>query len=143
MDIDVKGLDQFERLEQYWDLWLRLRAPAVTTEAIAEDARLRLEDDVTAPNGAAWPAWSPAYAETRGPQHKLLYGEGDLAESILAKVQAGDYVVGSDRPYALAHQFGPKGRKEKKRPYVGLSRELKAALDDVYTSDFETGWAAF
>ena len=138
----VIGLDKFEDHGELWDLWFPARALMLVGDAIAEDARLRLEDDVTATDGSSWDPWSDDYAKTRGPQNKLLFGEGDLAESITARQQRPGYVVGSELPYALTHQFGSKDGTTVARPYVGVSGELEDALDNILPSDFDAAFAA-
>ena len=132
MDLQVTGIGQVEQFADYWDLWFQHRALGLVTEAIAEDARLRLEDDETAPDGSRWDPWSPSYALTRGAGHKLLFDSGDLADSIMAKVQGANYVVGSELDYALVHQSS--------RPYVGVSGEVEQAIDDILAADMDAGW---
>jgi phage virion morphogenesis protein len=147
MDLEVTGIDQVEQLEDFWRLWFPRRALVLTTEAIAEDAQLRLEDDETAPDGSRWEEWSDnppgrGYASTRGPDHKLLFSSGDLANSITAAVQSSRYVVGSEVPYALVHQFGSKDGRIPAREYVGVSDELELALDNILATDMDAGWEA-
>ncbi len=140
MDFEVTGIDQVEQFEDFWQLWFPARALVLTGQAIAEDARLRLEDDETAPDGSRWAPWSDNYAATRSPQHKLLFGDGDLADSIMFKVQGANYVVGSELPYALVHQFGSKDGKIVAREYVGVSDELELAIDNILAADMDAAW---
>lgn len=147
MELEVTGIDQVEQFEDFWRLWFPRRALALTTEAIAEDAQLRLEDDETAPDGSRWEPWSDnppgrGYASKRGPDHKLLFSSGDLADSITAAVQSSSYVVGSEVPYALVHQFGSKDGRIPAREYVGVSDELELALDNTLATDMDAGWEA-
>lgn len=147
MDFEVTGVDQVEQFEDFWHLWFPARALVLTGQAIAEDARLRLEDDETAPDGSRWDPWSDnppgqGYASTRGPQHKLLFGDGDLADSIMFKVQTARYVVGSELDYALVHQFGSKDGRIPARKYAGVSDEVEAAVDNILPADLDAGWQA-
>lgn len=140
MDIDIEGLLAFDIAGAYWNRWWPADALDLLGEALEEDTRLRLEDDTASPAGAEWDPWSPAYADTRGPQHKLLYSTGALARSLEFQRRGDMIEFGSPLPYALAHQSGVPSRRLPARPYVGISRELSAALDDIYTTDFERGW---
>ena len=142
---EIRGIDQVEQFEGFWQLWFPARALAITGQAIAEDARLRIEDDESDPEGSRWDPWSDnptgrGYASTRGPQHKLLFGDGDLADSIMFKVQGAAYVVGSELDYALVHQFGSKDGKISARAYVGVSDELELAIDNILASDMDAAW---
>ena len=132
MLIEFNGLEDVERLESRFDAWFPGRALVLFGDAITEDTRLRLEDDEFGPNGENWPAWSPAYAATRGPEHKLLFDTGDLSRSFEAQRRGDVLDFGSPLPYARRHQ--------KTRPYVGVGRELRAALDNIFPVDFERGW---
>ena len=142
LGLTVTGLEQFGLMEDYWRAWFPHQALVLTGEAIVEDTRLRLEDDTSGPDGKAWDAWSPGYAATRGPGDKLLYSSGDLADSIEFQMRGATMSVGSDRDYALAQQFGSLDGTLPPRPYVGIGRELSAALNDIYASDFDGGWLA-
>ena len=139
--IAVKGLDDFDTLLAYWDHWWPGSALDLLGEALVEDTRLRLEDDETAPSGRRWAEWSPAYAATRGPEHKLLFDTGALADSIEFERRGRTIDVGSDLPYALVHQTGSRDGRLPARPYVGISRTLGAALNEIFSADFEGGWA--
>lgn len=139
-DIQLDGLIEFEQLEGRWDFWWPGRALVLFGEALEEDTRLRLEDDTVSPSGKPWDAWSEDYAKTRGPQHKLLFGEGDLADS-LEYDRNGDMLnFGSPLPYATVHQTGSRDGRLKPREYVGVSRELGRSLDAIFPGDFERGW---
>jgi phage gpG-like protein len=140
MDLQLDGLIEFEVLEQRWDFWWPARALVLFGEALEEDTRLRLEDDVVSPKGQRWDEWSEDYAKTRGPQHKLLYGEGDLARSMTADRNGDVLGFGSSLPYAEVHQSGSRDGRLSAREYVGVSRELGRSLDSIFGSDFERGW---
>lgn len=145
MDIQLDGLIEFETLEVRWDHWWPGRALDVFGEALEEDTRLRLEDDEVSPKGKRWDPWSDnppgrGYASTRGPQHKLLFGEGDLADSLDFK-RSGDVLgFGSPLRYAETHQYGSSRRNIPAREYVGISREFERGLDDIFAADFGRGW---
>ena len=132
MLIEVNGLDDFERLESRFDAWWPGRALDLFGDAITEDTRLRLEDDKVGPNGERWPEWSPAYAATRGPEHKLLFDTGDLSRSMDAQRRGDVLDFGSPLPYAK--------RNQATRPYVGVGKELRRALDNIFPADFERGF---
>jgi len=139
-DLQLDGLVDFELLEARWDLWWPDRALDVFGEALEEDTRLRLEDDEVSPKGRRWDPWSEDYAKTRGPQHKLLFSTGALADS-LEYDRNGDVLgFGSPLPYAAVHQSGSRDGRLKAREYVGISRELGRALDRIFPADFERGW---
>lgn len=135
IEFTLTGEEQLATMGEYFDVWFSSRAHLDVADGIAEDARIRVGDETTGPNGETWDPWSPAYADTRGPQHKLLFNTGALAESILAQAQGAKSVVGSDRPYALRHQ--------KTRPYVGLGPDVVRAANDFLPASFERGWRAF
>jgi hypothetical protein len=140
MDLQLDGLIEFEVLEGRWGSWWPGRALVLFGEALEEDTRLRLEDDTVSPSGKPWDDWSPDYAKTRGPQHKLLFSDGDLADS-LEYDRNGDMLgFGSALPYATVHQTGSRDGRLPAREYVGVSRELGRSLDSIFPADFERGW---
>jgi phage gpG-like protein len=69
-----------------------------------------------------------------------LFSSGDLADSITAAVQGQRYVVGSELPYALVHQFGSRDGRTPAREYVGISDDLEAAIDNILAADMDAGW---
>ena len=140
MDIGFDGLNELDMLVARWASWWPRRSLSLLGDALKEDTRLRLEDDVASPSGEKWDPWSPAYAETRGPEHKLLYSSGDLARSMEFDVNGDTLDFGSGLPYALVHQKGSRDGNTPAREYVGVSRELEQALDDIFVADFERGW---
>lgn len=139
LSLDLDGLIEFELLEARWGYWWPGRALDVFGEAVAEDTRLRLEDDETSPKGKAWDPWSESYAKTRGPQHKLLYSTGALAESLEYERNGDVLGFGSPLAYATVHQTGSRDGRLPKREYVGISRELGRSLDVIFPADFERG----
>jgi hypothetical protein len=140
MLIEFDGLFEFDRLEHYFDAWWPGRALDLFGEALTEDTRLRLEDDESGPRGEDWPEWSPAYAATRGPEHKLLFDTGTLSRTLDARRRGDVLDFGSPEDYALVHQYGSRDGRIPARPYVGVSRELRASLDPIFGADFERGW---
>ena len=139
MDMQLVGVIEFEQLEARWDYWWPGRSLDLLGEALEEDTRLRLEDDTTSPSGKPWDDWSPAYAATRGPEHKLLYSTGALADS-LEYDRTGDVLgFGSPLPYAVVQQTGSRDGRLPARPYVGVSRELERSLDNIFPADFGRG----
>jgi hypothetical protein len=139
MDLELDGLIELEQLEARWDYWWPRRALDVFGEALEEDTRLRLEDDTVSPSGERWDDWSPEYAKTRGPQHKLLFGDGDLSRSMQYDRNGDVLDFGSPLPYATVHQTGSRDGRLKAREYVGISRELGRSLDAIFPADFERG----
>jgi phage gpG-like protein len=140
MDIQLDGEIEFEKLEGHWAWWWPGRALTLFGDALEEDTRLRLEDDEAGPKGQRWDPWSESYAKTRGPQHKLLFSTGALADSF-GFDRSGDVLdFGSPLPYAGVHQSGSRDGRIPKREYVGVSRELSNALDGIFPADFERGF---
>jgi hypothetical protein len=140
MDIKLDGVIEFEKLEGHWDGWWPARPLVLFGEALEEDTRLRLEDDTVSPSGKPWDDWSPAYAATRGPEHKLLFGTGALADSLEFDRNGDVLGFGSPLPYAVVHQTGSRDGRLPAREYVGVSRELRRSVDDIFGADFERGW---
>jgi phage gpG-like protein len=140
IELELDGLIEFERMEAHWDSWWPRRALTLFGEALEEDTRLRLEDDEAGPTGRRWDPWSESYAKTRGPQHKLLFGEGDLARSLTFDRRGDVLDFGSPLPYAMVHQTGSRDGRLPKREYVGVSRELARSVDTIFGADFERGW---
>lgn len=108
---------------------------------LSEQTRDRLINEKTSPDGDAWPAWSPAYAATRGSNHSLLIGEGSAGlEGSIQHVVDGDAVeVGSNLVYAAIHQFGGAevGKNIPARAYLGLSDENTAELHQLVIDHFD------
>jgi len=64
------------------------------------------------PEGAPWPALSARYAAwkaKRRPGKTMLQLRGDLVRSIIRGVEGDTAFVGSNLPYAAAHQYGFSG----------------------------------
>lgn len=122
------------------------RLPAFRMAELADDAGAVLEsaargrfDTATAPDGTPWPAWSEAYAATRGSHHGLLVGDGDLRDSIASHATGSEVRVGSALVYAAIHQLGGEevGMAIPARAYLGLSDEDETDLRDLVTGRLE------
>jgi len=103
--------------------------------------RRRIQEDKTSPEGVPWAAWSEDYARTRKGSKSLLQDEGGLLDSIQYLVVGNEVEVGSNLVYAATHQFGDDGRGIPERPYLGLSPDDEAELDEVL-QDFVDGLLA-
>jgi phage virion morphogenesis protein len=85
-----------------------MREIAQTMQEAVDEAFDRECDPVT---GAAWPELTKSYREQRaeaGHDGKMLQLSGALATSILKRVAHNVAQVGTNKPYAAAHQFGAK-----------------------------------
>ena len=76
---------------------------------VARQARRRITNEKTAPDGSAWKPWSTAYGKTRHSGNSLLQGEGDLLDSIEYQVERGKVRIGSALVYSGVHQDGFSG----------------------------------
>lgn len=101
---------------------------------VVSQTQRRLSAEKRGPDGAPWPAWSPAYAATRNNSQSLLMGSGHLDESIQHLVRGDEVEIGSNLVYAAIHQFGgaDAGKPEiPARPYLGISDDDAAEILDV------------
>lgn len=106
--------------------------------ALVEDqTKLRLADEKTAPDGAAWAPWSEGYAATRGAHHSLLVGAGHLLGSVQNYTRGLEAVVGSNLVYAAPHQFGSADGAMPARPWLGLSADNRHAIEDFVAGRIE------
>ena len=133
-------------MSEFWDIYWPAIPLMDTVEALAEDARDRIESGETAPDGSRWEPWSDnppgaGYASNRPPGTKLLRDSRDLKNSIVGDRHAGEYIVGSDLDYAQVHQFGSRDGTIPDRPYVGVSDDIERTLDRIYSKAFEKGFA--
>lgn len=109
--------------------------------AVENQTRARIQDQKSSPQGEPWKPWTEAYAATRKGGQSLLQGEGDLLDSLTYNVDSdGEGVeVGSPLEYAAIHQFGgkpgmaPGPAAIPARPYLGLSEDDAAEIEDVVT----------
>jgi phage virion morphogenesis protein len=144
----VIGLHEMERLrKRFADLAHAMGDTTALADAIGDQqeqsARRRIRETKRAPNGKRWKAWSRSYAKTRGPQHSLLVGEGDLADSITHTVVSPlEVQVGSNLAYAGVHLFGSK--KMPQRAFLDTEpgfadqsdrRELREVIRDFWEQE--------
>lgn len=96
--------------------------------------RRRIRDEKTAPDGTAWPSWSPDYAATRNGGQGLLEGQGDLVDSMVSDSSRDHAEWGSNLVYFAIHNFGgtpdmkPGPAAIPQREMLGLSDENE---DDI------------
>ena len=133
IELEIEGLgDVRRRLARLAD---RLDDPTPVFERIGarlvESTEARF-DALKGPDGRSWP---PLAEKTRRykRRHKdrPLTLEGDLRGSFSAEADRSGLVVGSDRPYAAAHQFGRAESNIPARPFLGLSDADVALIDDI------------
>lgn len=105
--------------------------------------RTRIRDEKAGPDGEVWPAWSRAYAATRGPQHSLLVGHGSpgLLDSVQNYTTGLEARVGTPLVYGAIHQFGGEavGKAIPARPYLGLSGENRAEIEALVVTMLDDG----
>lgn len=142
MEVRLRGVGHLLHMFVHAERFVRRDGPGIVAEALVEDAVLRLEDDETAPSGKRWERWSTNYAETRPAGSKILFDDGDLAESLAAVMTDSAAEVVSDLPYAAVHQEGSRDGRIKARPYVGVGDDAKVAIADVLPSEFERSWVS-
>ena len=107
--------------------------------------RARINKEKKAPDGTAWPAWSPRYAAWRAkhaPKGGILLLSGDLAQALqtFETRKAGNWhkvKFGSDLPYADAHQ-NPKPGKRPKREFLGLSTDDRLRIRSMIERALKT-----
>lgn len=86
-------------------------------------------DERRSPEGEAWAAWSPAYAETRKKGQTLLVASGAYRDSFAWDLNDEELRVGSPMVQAALHQFGgtddmPAGPADvPARPVLGVSAD--------------------
>ena len=119
----VIGMEQLERLKR--GAAAMANAPHAHQladhigQVMEDNARKRIRETKRAPSGKRWKPWSDSYKQTRGPQHSLLVGEGDLADSITHVVHGPlEVEVGSNLDYAAAHLFGLPDQGLPARPFL-------------------------
>ena len=140
--IDLEGIEQLDDFADMVGPWFRSRAlPLAMGEIMAEGVE-RIEHGTKSPEGRQWAAWSPAYARTRTGQHKLLFGDGVMADSFELKHRGDEVDIVSDVDYAIVHQRGSSKRNIKPRRFMGLSRTSEHAIEGVLERDLERSWSA-
>jgi phage virion morphogenesis protein len=99
---------------------------------IESQTRRRITDEKRAPDGSAWPSWSPEYAASRPSKGGVLELEGHLLDSITYETKNDAVEVGSNLVYSRRHQEGDGGaRGIPRRQYLGLSDENLRDLGDL------------
>lgn len=98
---------------------------------VESQTRRRIQEEKTGPDGKAWQAWSDRYARNRPGGRSLLQSEGGLLDSIQYLVTDGEVEVGSNLIYAATQQYGDDARGIPARPYLGISDENEAEIDEL------------
>lgn len=103
--------------------------------------RRRISEEKTAPDGSAWPEWSPVTAAMRSGNQSLLQYKGDLLDSIHNEPSGFEVFVGSEPlPYAAIQNFGGYAGRNNSvyipaREWAGVSdeneQEIIAIIDKV------------
>lgn len=131
--VDLSGIDRLgKRLERLARIDRRPLLDDIGA-AVETQARRRIEEEKEGPQGEVWPEWSERYEKTRHANHRLLESEGDLMDSIgyAIYLDGSGVEVGSNLVYAATHQFGDEDRNIPARPYLGLSDDNMAELEDI------------
>ena len=138
ISIDIEGIEQlnviFERLSS-------INATPVMTvlgRLLEEQTVSRIKDEKSAPNGGAWPQWSPRYEAKRHSNQSLLENEGHLVDSIQSVEGRDSIEVGTNLVYARRHQYGDPKKNIPQRQFLGVSSgnsyELQKTLEDWFYS---------
>lgn len=100
-------------------------------EALLNSTRARFSTQ-TAPDGSPWAALSPAYARRKKQNRdKILTLRGHLRGTLASQVTPDALLVGTNRIYGAAHQFGNPRRNLPPRPFLGLSVADRAEIDTI------------
>ena len=87
IEVESAGLRRLEeRLAALADPGARTALLESVAAEIESQTHRRIREGGPAPDGEPWPEWSDAYALTRHGGHGLLFGEGDLDDTIQALV---------------------------------------------------------
>jgi phage virion morphogenesis protein len=113
---------------------------------LEQQTKDRITSEKRSPEGAPWAPWSARYAASLSKRnrvtarsllygHPKLYGHPNLEASIEGgstglEAKVGVYVI-----YGAIHQFG--GRGIPARPYLGLSGENRAEIEDLVIGRIE------
>lgn len=104
---------------------------------LIESQTRRRFDERRAPDGAAWPSWSPAYASTRRAGQTLLVASGAFRDSVAWTLSGDALTVGSNLVFAALHQEGgsddmaPGPAAVPARPWLGVSPDNIREIQDV------------
>ena len=135
IEVESAGLRRLEAaLAAVYDPRTRTMLLESVAAEIESQTHRRIRAGGPAPDGEPWEEWSDDYALTRHGGHGLLFGEGDLDDTIQALVRGDEAEVGTNLVYGSIHQFGGAevGRPGlPARPYLGLSAEDEADLDAI------------
>jgi len=110
---------------------------------VESQARRRIADEKTSPNGEPWKPWAERYAKTRHGGQSLLQGEGSLLDSIESAVSGDILEVGTRLVYGPLHQFGGTGdmppgpREVEAREFLGVSEANEADLNRILDEYFD------
>jgi len=136
--IELTGLEEVDavlaaKLDALDDFTVPLKCCAVsyynTVQSFFEDSQ--------GPDGIAWAPLSPAYA-ARKPKNKtkILILEGTLQDTIITgsttSIDKTTMRVGSNMPYAAAHQFGYAKGGIPKRMFLGFTDEDVEIFTDIF-----------
>jgi phage virion morphogenesis protein len=139
--IELEGLGQVDDFADMISPWFRSRALPLSMGEIMGEGVERIEHGTKSPAGQTWAAWSPAYASTRTGQHKLLFGDGVMADSFELTHHGDEVAIVSDVDYAVVHQRGSSKRNIEAREYMGLSRSVEKEIASVLDRDLERIWS--
>jgi phage virion morphogenesis protein len=111
----------------------------ILAEHVVGQTKVRIEEEKRSPDGAAWAPWSAAHAATRHGNQSLLLagGEDYLLESIAAETSDDAVRVGSGPVYGAVHQFGSRDGSTPARPWLGLSAENRAEIEQLAVDLFD------
>jgi phage virion morphogenesis protein len=129
----VRAQRRLGRLDEVIDRDLGL----ALADVLEEQTRRRILEEKRAPDGTPWEAWSTPYARLRGSTvgKDGLVDTHKLEESIKGEAHGKTALVLSDTIYAAVHQFGHhfahNGARVPARPYLGISTENEAEIQDV------------
>lgn len=94
-------------------------------------------DESKGPDGIAWAPLTPAYARRKPKGNtKILILEGTLQDTIVtgttSTIDREKLSVGSNMPYAAAHQFGYKKGGIPKRTFLGFTEEDEEIFVEIF-----------
>lgn len=132
LQYDLAAIEAINRRIEQLASFDRRQLLDVVGATVESQTRRRIEKDKRGPDGTPWSQWSERYAQTRHSGHRLLEGEGSLLDSLQYAVESDSAVeIGSNLIYAATHQMGDDRRNIPARPYLGLSDDDEAELEQV------------
>lgn len=138
---DLRGI---ERIRERLALLTKIYRDRLLDEigaTIETQTKVRIKEEKRSPEGVKWEEWSKRYAKTRHGGHKLLENEGNLYDDINHLVSGSEVEIGTDMVYGATHQFGDGERNIPARPYLGVSEDNEAELEDRVERFFERAMA--